>query len=68
MSALDEPALLARHNAAITLLRHGREVDGLLLLSYVVWPSANLDAAHAAVEPASVSAPAESRSAFLQFA
>jgi hypothetical protein len=36
-----DPALLARHNAAVKLLRKGIETDGALLLSYVVWPSAD---------------------------
>ena len=30
--------LLARHSAALRLLRKGIETDGALLLSYVVWP------------------------------
>jgi hypothetical protein len=34
-----DPALMARHNAALRLLRKGLETDGALLLSYVVWPS-----------------------------
>ena len=34
-----DPALLARHTAALKLLRKGIETDGALLLSYVVWPS-----------------------------
>jgi len=34
-----DPALLARHNAALRLLRKGLETDGALLLSYVVWPT-----------------------------
>jgi hypothetical protein len=34
-----DPALLARHNAALRLLRKGIETDGALLLSYVVWPT-----------------------------
>jgi hypothetical protein len=54
-SVLVEPALLARHTAAVKLLRRGREVDGMLLLSYVVWPSPNLDAAHAVAGPRSAS-------------
>lgn len=41
----DERALLARHAAAIQLLREGREVDGPLVLSYVIWPSPALVAA-----------------------
>ena len=40
--ALRERALFDRHAAAIDLLRQGREDDGLLLLSYVVWPSERL--------------------------
>jgi len=35
-----DPAMLARHTAALKLLRKGIETDGALLLSYVVWPSA----------------------------
>ena len=57
LSVLEEPALLARHTAAIKLLRQGREVDGMLLLSYVVWPSPDLDAAHAVAESRSASTP-----------
>jgi hypothetical protein len=34
-----DPALLARHSAALRLLRKGIETDGALLLSYVVWPN-----------------------------
>jgi hypothetical protein len=34
-----DPAMLARHTAALKLLRKGLETDGALLLSYVVWPS-----------------------------
>jgi hypothetical protein len=37
-----DPALLARHNAALKLLRKGMERDGALLLSYVVWPTDEL--------------------------
>ena len=38
-----DPALLARHNAALKLLRKGMERDGALLLSYVVWPTDELN-------------------------
>jgi hypothetical protein len=41
-----DPALLARHNAALKLLRKGMETDGALLLSYVVWPSEHYEHAH----------------------
>jgi hypothetical protein len=37
-----DPAMLARHNAALKLLRKGIETDGALLLSYVVWPSGHV--------------------------
>lgn len=40
--ALQERALIALHEAAIELLRQGKEEDGMLLLSYVVWPSERL--------------------------
>lgn len=39
-----ERQLRARHAAAIQLVRAGRDVDRLLLLSYVVWPTAALRA------------------------
>lgn len=34
-----DPELVARHAAALRLLRKGVETDGVLLLSYVVWPT-----------------------------
>jgi len=38
---IGNPELIARHAAALKLLRKGIETDGALLLSYVVWPSAD---------------------------
>jgi len=37
--AVDDPELYARAAAALKLLRKGIETDGVLLLSYVVWPT-----------------------------
>lgn len=31
--------LLARHHAALAVIRSGAELDGALLLSYVIWPT-----------------------------
>lgn len=31
--------LLARHHAALAVIRTGEELDGELLLSYVIWPT-----------------------------
>lgn len=44
----EDNALQARHNAALTLLRHGIDLDGELLLSYVVWPTDRLQSASTA--------------------
>lgn len=56
-----ERGLLARHTAAIQLLRQGREADGMLLLSYVVWPNATLENASRLGEPG-CGTPSKSRS------
>jgi hypothetical protein len=39
----EERALQTRHNAAIALLRRGADLDGELLLSYVIWPTLRLE-------------------------
>jgi hypothetical protein len=44
----EDRALQARHNAALSLLRHGIDLDGELLLSYVVWPTDRLQSASTA--------------------
>jgi hypothetical protein len=38
-TVVDDPELHARATAALQLLRKGIETDGVLLLSYVVWPT-----------------------------
>jgi len=39
----EERALQTRHNAAMALLRRGIDLDGELLLSYVIWPTLRLE-------------------------
>lgn len=41
-------ALLERHQAALSLIKGGFELDHELLLSYVVWPTERIDAVVAA--------------------
>jgi len=38
-----EHALQTRHKAALALLRRGIDLDGELLLSYVIWPTLRLE-------------------------
>ena len=44
-------ALRTRHNAAMEIVRRGIDLDGELLLSYVIWPTRQLEQVSASVTP-----------------
>ena len=51
---MTEHELMRRTNAVMSLVRRGK-VDGVLALSYVVWPSEAMQEAEAGVEPVAYS-------------